>query len=41
MRKNGFNEVSRWASFMLIGDHVTFEFGEWPMPTTLKFPEVK
>ena len=27
MRDNGFAEVSEWAPFMLIGDNVTFEFG--------------
>ena len=26
MRNNGFVEVSKWASFMLIGDNVTFDF---------------
>ena len=28
MRGNGFTEVSQWASFMLIGDNVTFDFGK-------------
>ena len=27
MRDNGFAEVSEWAPFMLIGDNVTFDFG--------------
>ena len=27
MRDNGFAKVSEWASFMLIGDNVTFDFG--------------
>ena len=27
MRDNGFAEVSKWAPFMLIGDNVTFDFG--------------
>ena len=27
MRDNGFAEVSQWAPFMLIGDNVTFDFG--------------
>ena len=27
MRKNGFTQVSQWASFTLIGDGVRFEFG--------------
>ena len=26
MRNNGFVEISKWASFMLIGDNVTFDF---------------
>ena len=28
MRKNGFSEVRQWAPFMLIGDDVSFHFGE-------------
>ena len=28
MRDNGFAEVSEWAPFMLIGDNVTFDFGD-------------
>ena len=36
MRNNGFVEVSKWASFMLIGDNVTFDFENWPVPTTTK-----
>ena len=28
MRSNGFTKVSDWAPFMLLGDDVTFEFGE-------------
>ena len=28
MRGNGWPEVRQWASFMLIGDNVTFEFGK-------------
>ncbi len=28
MRGNGFNKVSEWAPFMLIGDNVTFDFGK-------------
>ena len=27
MRENGFNKVSEWAPFMLIGDNVTFDVG--------------
>ena len=27
MRENGFSEVRKWAPFMLIGDSVTFDFG--------------
>ncbi|PFX13016.1 Tetratricopeptide repeat protein 28 [Stylophora pistillata] len=36
MRNNGFEEVSKWASFMLIGDNVTFDFGIWPQSPTTK-----
>ena len=28
MRANGFSDVEQWAPFMLIGDNVTFDFGE-------------
>ncbi|KAL9982701.1 hypothetical protein ACROYT_G004777 [Oculina patagonica] len=28
MRENGYSEVKKWASFMLIGDNVTFDFGK-------------
>ena len=28
MRGNGFDRVSEWAPFMLIGDNVTFDFGK-------------
>ena len=28
MRSNGFSEVRQWAPFVLIGDDVTFDFGE-------------
>ena len=28
MRANGFSEVAQWAPFMLIGDNVTFDFGQ-------------
>ena len=28
MRNNGFSEVRQWAPFMLIGDDVSFHFGE-------------
>ncbi|XP_022797219.1 tetratricopeptide repeat protein 28-like [Stylophora pistillata] len=34
MRGNGFDKVSQWASFMLIGDNVTFDFENWPKSTT-------
>ena len=27
MRSNGFSKVGQWAPFMLIGDNVTFDFG--------------
>ena len=36
MRNNGFVEISKWASFMLIGDNVTFDFANWPVSTTTK-----
>ncbi|CAH3034462.1 unnamed protein product, partial [Pocillopora meandrina] len=36
MRNNGFVEVSKWASFMLIGDNVTFDLANWPVSTTTK-----
>ena len=29
MRGNGFTKVSEWAPFMLIGDNVTFDYGEY------------
>lgn len=32
MRNNGFEKVSDWAPFMLIGDNVTFDFGSWSVP---------
>ena len=35
MRKNGFTQVSQWASFTLIGDDVRLEFGA-PGETTQK-----
>ncbi|PFX12113.1 Tetratricopeptide repeat protein 28 [Stylophora pistillata] len=31
LRKSGFDKVSQWATFILIGDNVTFEFGTWPV----------
>ena len=36
MRNNGFVEVSKWASFMLIGDNVTFDFANWPVSTSTR-----
>ena len=30
MRNNGFDKVSQWAPFMIMGDNVTFDFGNWP-----------
>ncbi|XP_027049083.1 tetratricopeptide repeat protein 28-like, partial [Pocillopora damicornis] len=33
MRNNGFDKVSQWAPFMIMGDNVTFEFGNWPVPS--------
>ena len=41
MRNNGFEDVSKWASFMLIGDNVTFDFGDWWASTTPEEPGVK
>ncbi|PFX22987.1 Tetratricopeptide repeat protein 28 [Stylophora pistillata] len=38
MRNNGFEEISKWASFMVIGDNVSFDFGKWPKSTTSKEP---
>ena len=32
MRNNGFDKVSDWAPFMLIGDNVTFDFRSWSVP---------
>ena len=31
MRNNGFDKVSKWAPFMIIGDNVKFDFGNWPV----------
>ena len=28
MRSNDYSDVRQWAPFMLIGDNVTFDFGE-------------
>ena len=36
MRNNDFVKASEWASFMLIGDNVTFDFANWPVSTTTK-----
>ena len=33
MRNNGFDKVSQWAPFMIMGDNVTFDFGNWPVPS--------
>ncbi|XP_022799415.1 tetratricopeptide repeat protein 28-like [Stylophora pistillata] len=33
MRNNGYDKVSQWAPFMLMGDNVTFDFATWPVPT--------
>ena len=38
LRKNGFEKVSQWAPFMLIGDNVTFDFENWPVSKTSKQP---
>ena len=32
MRNNGFDKISQWAPFMIMGDNVTFDFGNWPVP---------
>ena len=31
MRNNGFDKVSQWPPFMIMGDNVTFDFGNWPV----------
>nr|XP_058947069.1 tetratricopeptide repeat protein 28-like [Pocillopora verrucosa] len=36
LRKKGFEKVSQWAPFMLIGDNVTFDFENWPVSKTSK-----
>ncbi|PFX20929.1 Tetratricopeptide repeat protein 28, partial [Stylophora pistillata] len=41
MRHNGFDKVSQWAPFMLMGDNVTFDFENWPVPTAPQEPEVE
>ncbi|PFX23434.1 Tetratricopeptide repeat protein 28 [Stylophora pistillata] len=33
MRNNGFEKTSHWAPFMIIGDNVSFDFGNWPVLT--------
>ena len=33
MRNNGFDKISQWAPFMIIGHNVTFDFGNWPVPS--------
>ena len=38
LRKNGFENVSQWAPYMLIGDNVTFDFENWPVSKTSKQP---
>ena len=38
LRKKGFEKVSQWAPFMLIGDNVTFDFENWPVSETSKQP---
>ncbi|PFX22680.1 Tetratricopeptide repeat protein 28 [Stylophora pistillata] len=38
MRNNGYDKVSQWAPFMLIGDDVTFDFANWPVPTAPQEP---
>ena len=38
LRKNGFEKVSQWAPFMLIGDNVTFDFENWSGSKTSKQP---
>ena len=41
MRNNGFEDVSKWATFMLIGDNVTFDFEDWRVSATPKERGVK
>ena len=36
LREHGFEKVSQWAPFMLIGDNVTFDFENWPVSKTSK-----
>ena len=38
LRKKGFEKVSQWAPFMLIGDNVTFDFEDWSVSKTSKQP---
>ena len=38
MRNNGFDKVSQWATFMIMGDNVTFDFGNWPVPSAPQEP---
>ena len=38
LREHGFEKVSQWAPFMLIGDNVTFDFENWPVSKTSKQP---
>ena len=33
IRNNGFDKVSQWAPFMIMGDNVKFDFGNWPVPS--------
>ncbi|PFX16949.1 Tetratricopeptide repeat protein 28 [Stylophora pistillata] len=41
MRQNGFDKVSQWAPFMLLGDNVTFDFANWPVPPAPQEPEAE
>nr|XP_058947036.1 tetratricopeptide repeat protein 28-like [Pocillopora verrucosa] len=38
LREHGFEKVSQWAPFMLMGDNVTFDFENWPVSETSKQP---
>ncbi|PFX22767.1 Tetratricopeptide repeat protein 28 [Stylophora pistillata] len=41
MRHNGFDKISQWAPFMLMGDNVTFDFANWPVPNALQEAEAE
>ena len=33
MTNNGFDKISHWTPFIMTGDSVTFDFGNWLVPT--------